>query len=54
MAPADKRKVTGVFGGWPCPAFSKANPVARGGGDVRAWLLHGALVNVLSDPDYNY
>ena len=54
VEPAEKRKVTGVFGGWPCPAFSKANPVARGGGDVRAWLLHGVLSTVLSDPDYNY
>ena len=54
VAPADKRKVTGVFGGWPCRAFSKASPLARGGGDTRAWLMHGVLVDVLSDPDYNY
>ena len=54
VAPADKRAVTCIFGGWPCPSFSKANPLARGGGDVRAWLLHGVLEDVLSDPDYNY
>ena len=27
-----KRTVTGIFGGWPCPAYSRANPDARGGG----------------------
>ena len=50
----EKRQISAIFGGWPCPSFSQANPDAKGGGDVRAWLLHTVLEFVLADPDFNY
>jgi hypothetical protein len=54
LTPEQKRGVTAIFGGWPCPAFSQANPDARGGEDARAWLFYFVIHVVLSDNDYNY
>ena len=54
MAAEVKESVTAIFGGWPCPVFSRANPDARGGDDPRAWIFYCATHAVLSDPHFNY
>ena len=54
MAAEVKESVTAIFGGWPCPVFSRAYPDARGGDDPRAWIFYCDIHSVLSDPHFNH
>ena len=56
MAAEAKESATAIFGGWPYPVFSRANPDTRGGDDRRAWIFYFycAIHAVPSDPHFNY
>ena len=49
-----KRSTTSIFGGWPCPAYSGANPDRRGDDDPRAFVWYEVIGIVLGDPDFNF
>ena len=54
LSPAARRLITSIFGGWPCPQYSQANPDRRGEDDARAWVMYKVILMVLSDPNFNY
>ena len=51
---SQKRAVTTIFGGFPCPAYSEANLDRKGDTDPRSFLMYETMVIVFEDPHFNY
>ena len=54
LTPEQKRAVTTIFGGFPCPAYSEANLDRKGDTDPRSFLMYETMVIVFEDPHFNY